>query len=79
MALFGIGAAPPIIGRGYLSRSAIMKLRERLLQTGKIGKAFLRSAMLVVAILILSGLDLSVETWAEDRYPASLTSLTTRF
>jgi cytochrome c-type biogenesis protein len=77
MALFGLGAALPLVLLGLLSRQAMMKVRNRLLKAGKHGKRILGVAMLVLGVLILSGANRSVETWALDHAPAWLVQVTT--
>lgn len=79
MGIFGIGAALPIVALAYVSRSAMMKMRGKLMQAGKTGKIVLGAVMIALSALILSGTDKSVESWLVDHSPAWLTSLTTRF
>jgi cytochrome c biogenesis protein CcdA len=79
MGLFGIGAALPIVALAYVSRSALAGARGRLMQAGKVGKLFLGAAMLLIAALILTGIDKSVETWFVEHSPAWLTDLTTHY
>jgi cytochrome c biogenesis protein CcdA len=79
MGVFGLGAALPIVLLAGVSRGAMMKMRGRLTQAGKAGKLLLGAAMLLVAAMILSGLDKPVEAWLVDISPAWLTRLTTRF
>lgn len=79
MGLFSVGAALPIVILGYISRSAMLSVRGKLLQAGKAGKIALGSAMLLIAIATISGRDKQAETWLVIHSPAWLTSLTTRF
>jgi cytochrome c biogenesis protein CcdA len=79
MGLFSAGAALPIVILGYISRSAMMSVRGKLLQAGRAGKVALGSAMLLIAIATLSGRDKQAEAWLVHRSPAWLTSFTTRF
>jgi cytochrome c biogenesis protein CcdA len=79
MAIFGIGAALPVIALAYVSRAAMMKARGRLMQAGKTGKSVLGLIMLALAVLILTGADRPLEGWLVDASPAWLTGLTTRF
>lgn len=79
MGLFGMGAALPVVVLAYLSRSAMLRVRGRLMQVGKNGKMILGAAMIVIAALILSGLDKPMESWLVEHSPAWLTTLTTRF
>lgn len=79
MGLFGIGAALPVLTLAFLSRAAMLKMRGQLLSAGKAGKKLLGLALLIVATLILTGIDKSIETWLVLNSPQWLTELTTRF
>lgn len=79
MGIFGLGAALPVVALAYVSRSAMMKIRGRLMQAGKAGKTILGTIMIALAVMIFSGADKPLETWLVDQSPAWLTKLTTRF
>lgn len=79
MGIFGLGAALPVVALAHVSRGAMMKMRGKLMQTGKTGKMILGAIMLSIAAMILSGWDRPVEGWLVDQSPAWLTKLTTRF
>jgi len=79
MALFGIGAALPLLALGLLSCEAMLRLRGRLASVGKTGKAVFGGAFVVVGLAILSGLDKSIEAQLVAWSPEWLTALTTRF
>ncbi|RED21717.1 cytochrome c biogenesis transmembrane protein [Rhodopseudomonas thermotolerans] len=79
MAAFGIGAALPLVGLGLLSRATLTNIRGRLLSAGKLGKAVLGGAFVVIGIAILSGADKRIEAALVAVSPAWLTNLTTRF
>jgi len=79
MGIFGLGAALPVVAISYLSRSALMKARGRLMQVGKAGKVVMGGIMVVVAALILTGADRPLEGWLVQVSPDWLTSLTTRY
>lgn len=79
MGIFGLGAALPVVVLAYVSRSAMMRIRGRLMQAGKNGKVVLGVIMLAIALLILSGVDKTLEAWLVEHSPAWLTALTTRF
>jgi cytochrome c biogenesis protein CcdA len=79
MAVFGIGAALPVLALAYVSRAGLARSRGALLKAGQAGKALLGAALLVVAAMILLGLDKRAEAWLVDRSPDWLTELTTRF
>lgn len=79
MGIFGIGAALPVVALAYVSRSAITRMRGKLMRAGKTGKMILGAVMIALAAMILSGVDKPVESWLVDHSPAWLTKLTTRF
>lgn len=79
MGIFGLGAALPVVVLAYVSRSAMMRIRGQLMQAGKNGKIVLGVIMLAIAILIISGVDKTLEAWLVEHSPAWLTALTTRF
>ena len=79
MGVFGIGAAAPVVGLAYVSRSAMQRYRSKLMQAGQAGKTVLGVAMIAIAVFIITGLDKPVEAWLVEHSPAWLTQLTTRF
>ncbi len=79
MGVFGFGAALPVLALAYASRSAMLKMRGKLMQAGKTGKALMGAAMIAIAAMILTGIDKSLEAWLVEHSPAWLTALTTRF
>ena len=79
MAVFGIGAALPLVALGLLSRATLMRVRSRLMSAGKLGKGLLGAAFIVIGVAIVSGADKRVEAALVDASPAWLTQLTTSF
>jgi cytochrome c-type biogenesis protein len=79
MALFGIGAALPLILLGLVSRATLMAVRARLMSAGKLGKALLGAAFILIGAAIVSGADKRVEAALVDASPPWLTELTTSF
>jgi len=79
MLIFGIGAAAPLVLLGSLSRAGMVRMRGRLLRTGRYGRQLFGLVMLVLGVLIATGADKPVEAWILDRSPDWLTALTTRF
>jgi cytochrome c-type biogenesis protein len=79
MAVFGAGAAAPLVILGSLSRVSLVKVRGRLLNAGRYGKQVFGSSMLCFGILIVTGADKSVEAWILNRTPDWLTAFSTRF
>lgn len=79
MAVFGIGAALPLILLGLLSRATLMRVRSRLMSAGKLGKGLLGAALILIGVAIVSGADKRVEAVLVDASPQWLTELTTSF
>jgi len=79
MALFGLGAASPLVLLGSLSRATVQRVRGRMMAASKSGKMVLGTLLLVVGVAILTGWDKRFEAWAVDVSPAWLTELTTRY
>jgi cytochrome c-type biogenesis protein len=79
MLAFGLGAALPLLVLGAVSREAMLRWRGRMLLVGGAGKLLVGGVALVVAVLILTGLDRRMEVALVESSPAWLTALTTRF
>lgn len=79
MLVFGIGAATPLVLIGLTSRQVLARFRGRLLTAGSLGKSLMGSLLLVLGLLILAGVDKSLETWLVDVSPVWLTALTSRY
>lgn len=79
MLMFSLGAALPLFAIGILSRQAMGKWRNRMLEAGQKGKKIFGAALLLIGILILSGADKSFEKWAVNVMPDWLMTLTTKF
>lgn len=79
MAVFGIGAALPLVVLAYMSRGAMGRMRGTLMNAGKTGKMLLGMVMIVLSAMILTGMDKLLEAWLVEHSPAWLTLLTTRF
>lgn len=79
MAIFGIGAAVPLLALGLLSRETMMKLRGRLAAAGTGGKLALGALLLASGLFIVTGVDKHLEAQIVAWSPAWLTQLTTRF
>ena len=79
MLAFGFGAALPLLLVALISRQALMRWRGRMMQAGSGGKMVFGGIAVLTAVMILSGADRSVETWAVVNSPPWLTDLTTRF
>ncbi|MEP6564050.1 MAG: cytochrome c biogenesis CcdA family protein [Mesorhizobium sp.] len=79
MALFGIGAAVPLLVLGMLSRETLLGWRSRIAEAGSSLKIALGVLLLLTAGAILSGLDKALETVLVNASPEWLTALTTQF
>ena len=79
MFAFGVGAALPLLVLGALSRETMLRLRSSLLATGTKGKIVLGAMLAALGLLILSGLDKTLEAAVVEMSPEWPTSLTTRF
>jgi cytochrome c-type biogenesis protein len=79
MFTFGLGAALPLLAVGLASREAIARWRHHLASAGAATKAGLALTLIAAGILVLSGLDRSVETALVAATPQWLTDLTTRY
>jgi cytochrome c biogenesis protein CcdA len=79
MAVFAIGASLPLLCLGLLSRSVLGRVRGGLNRTGRWGRYFLGGAMVAAGLLVVSGVDRSLETVLATWSPDWLASLTTRF
>ncbi len=79
MAAFGIGAAVPLLLIGTLSRAALHRWRGRMLAAGSGAKQLLGAALVAVGLLIVTGLDKSLEATLVEHSPDWLTEITTAF
>lgn len=79
MAIFGIGAAVPLLLLGALSRETMLKWRGHIASTGGWLKTALGIVLIVVSAAILTGVDKAIEAALVEASPAWLTALTTRF
>ena len=79
MAVFGVGAALPLILLGLLSRATLMRVRSSLMSAGMLGKALLGAAFIMIGVAIVSGADKRIEAALVDASPQWLTELTTSF
>ncbi len=79
MLAFGVGAALPLLTLGLVSRVLMLSWRRRLLSAGQGLKAGLGVTLATIGVLVLSGLDRSLETLLLEASPQWLTDLTTRF
>lgn len=79
MLAFGIGAALPLAALGLLSREALLRWRTGLMAGGARAKAAFAIVLVSIGVLVLTGFDKRIETFAVDQSPQWLTDITTRF
>lgn len=77
MAVFGMGAALPLLALGAMSRATITKLRGGLGRFGRIGRGVLGGLFVAVGALILSGTDKALQAMLLSHSPDWLVQLTT--
>ncbi len=79
MFAFGLGAALPLAALGLLSREAVLRWRARLMRGGAHAKVGFALVFIAIGVLVVTGIDKRVETFAVDHSPQWLTDMTTRF
>ena len=79
MAVFGLGAATPLVALGLMSRELLQRWRARMAGAGRAGRVALGVALVLVGLAVLSGFDKRIETALVDASPEWLNALTTRF
>ncbi|GGE88084.1 cytochrome c biogenesis CcdA family protein [Massilia psychrophila] len=79
MAIFGLGAALPVVLLGWASRAAFARHRGSLARVSRYAKLAMGFALVVVSIAMVSGLDKKLEVVLIEHSPAWLTELTTRY
>jgi cytochrome c-type biogenesis protein len=79
MFAFGVGTTLPMLAVAVLSRTALLRWRQRMLSAGHLGKVAMGLSAIAVGAMILTGVDRRVETTLVSASPAWLTDLTTQF
>jgi cytochrome c biogenesis protein CcdA len=79
MASFGVGASLPLMAIAYGSRRTLKTRRQALQNLGRIAKPLFGAVLLMVALLVLSGLDKAIEAAFVQSMPDWLVTLTTRY
>lgn len=79
MFAFGVGAASPLIALGLISRSSFIRIRGKFASTGELGRVLFGAALMAIGILMLSGINQSIEAWLVEHSPDWLMNLTTRY
>jgi len=78
MAVFGLGAATPILILAYGSRRALSARRGRLMRLSQIGKPVVGAALVAVGVFVMTGFDKTAEAYLTEAMPDWLINFTTR-
>ncbi len=79
MLIFGLGAGLPLMLIGSMSRQLLLRWRGSMSATSKAMKQALGLFLIGIGLLIVTGLDRSLEAGLVEVSPQWLTSTTTRF
>lgn len=79
MVVFSAFAVLPLLLIGLVSRARFQRDRTRLMEFGARGRRWMGWGLVVVGVLVLTGLDKTLEAWALDVMPEWLNDLTVRF
>jgi cytochrome c biogenesis protein CcdA len=79
MTIFGLGAATPLLALAYGSRQAVLARRDHLRRLSAIAKPAMGGVLAAVGLLVLTGLDKTIETYLTNAMPDWLLTLTTRY
>jgi cytochrome c-type biogenesis protein len=79
MLAFGLGAALPLVALGVLTRETLLRWRTHLISGGAHARMLFAIVLVAVGVMLLAGLDKSIETFAVNESSQWLTDLTTRF
>lgn len=79
MIVFGLGAGIPLIVLGSMSRQLLLRWRNSMSTASAAVKQSLGMLLIVIGLLIVTGLDKSVETRLVETSPQWLTNITTHF
>jgi cytochrome c biogenesis protein CcdA len=79
LAVFGLGAAIPLISVGYLSRASLVRLRGWVLAHGERTQQLMGALLAAIGLMVLLGADKSLESVLTRLLPSVWLSLTTRF
>lgn len=79
MLFFGIGASLPMLAIAYGSRQTLKIRKQTLQNVGRIAKPLFGAVLLVVAVLVISGLDKVIEAAFVQSMPDWLVRLTTQY
>lgn len=79
MAVFGVGAAIPLLMLGTVLRPHMAKLLGKAGSAGRVGRMLLGGGMALAAVMVLTGWDKVAEAALVQASPLWLVELTTRF
>ena len=79
MLIFGLGAGLPLLFFGAMSRQFLLRWRDGMSIVGKSIKQALGFFLIVIGLLIVTGVDKTVESELVEVSPQWLTNITTRF
>ncbi len=79
LAVFGLGAAIPLMSVGYLSRATLGRLRAWVIAHGTRAQQVMGALLAAVGVLVLLGADKMLEAALNRWLPSGWLSLTTRF
>lgn len=79
LAVFGLGAATPLVLVGHLSRATMGRLRGWILTHGDTAQRVMGGLLALVGLLVLLGADKILESKLLGLLPSSWLGLTTRF
>jgi len=75
MLAYGVGTAGVLLAAGLLSGRLLARWRPRMMAGGRFGKQLLGGTLLLLGLLVLSGVDKTLEALAVDWLPAWMFTL----
>ncbi|TVP88284.1 MAG: cytochrome c biogenesis protein CcdA [Pseudomonadaceae bacterium] len=75
MLFFGIGTAGSLLVAAWLSTSLLKRMRPGLLASGQRSKRILGWLLLILGVMVLTGFDKTLETWALQILPQWVTGM----
>lgn len=79
MLFFGVGASLPLLAIAYGSKQTLKTRRQKLQNLSQVAKPLFGVVLLIVAVLVLSGLDKVIEAAFVQTMPDWLVRLTTQY
>lgn len=75
MLAFGLGTASALLFAGMASHKALNRWRPGLLTNAQLGKKILGWVLLILGLMVISGVDKTLEALVVNALPANLTSI----